>query len=167
MLRDVIWTCFFTKLVCWQNLFVILEKSYLPHMSLFLDEIWNVDRSLSQESKKLSLHQMDFGSSRYSSRNGQRSTLADCEILTLKAMISMLFLFFIFLALDFQNVMDVSFLIPLESLHFDLCSSCSAQNIYWRSNLLITSNLLLFASFIQKCLQNIKERISRHFIYKT
>jgi hypothetical protein len=27
---------------------------------------------------------------------------------------------FIFLALHFQKVMDVSFLVPLESLHFDL-----------------------------------------------
>jgi hypothetical protein len=36
----------------------------------------------------------------------------------------------------------------------------------WRSNLPVTSNLLVFASFIQKCLQNIKQRISRHFIYK-
>jgi hypothetical protein len=34
------------------------------------------------------------------------------------------------------------------------------------SNLPIISNLLLFASFIQKCLHNIKQRISRHFIYK-
>jgi hypothetical protein len=30
--------------------------------------------------KKLSLHQMDFYNSRYSSWNGQRSTLADCKI---------------------------------------------------------------------------------------
>jgi hypothetical protein len=29
------------------------------------------------------------------------------------------------------------------------------------------SNLLIFKSYIQKCLQNIKQRLSRHFIYIT
>ena len=40
MLRNVIWTRFFTKPVCWQNLVVIFEKSYLPHMTSVLAEIW-------------------------------------------------------------------------------------------------------------------------------
>jgi hypothetical protein len=52
--------------------------------------------------------------------------------------------------------MNVSFLTLLQSLHFDLYSLRYAQNIEWRSNLPITFNLLLFASFIQKYLQNIK-----------
>ena len=53
MLRNVIWTRFFTKLVCWQNYIVIFEKSYLPHMTSCLAEIWSVDRPLSQESKTI------------------------------------------------------------------------------------------------------------------
>jgi hypothetical protein len=51
MLRNVIWTRFFTKPICWQNSVVIFEKSYLAHMTSFLAKIWSVDRSFSQESK--------------------------------------------------------------------------------------------------------------------
>jgi hypothetical protein len=166
MLRNVIWTRFFTKPVCWQNSDVIFEKSYLPHMIFFwlkfgaCIEIWVMNP------KQLSLHQLDFCSSRYSSWNSRRSTLADCEIWLWRLRFPCSSLFY-FLALDFQKGMDVRFLMPLESFHFNLQSSRSAQNIDWRSNLPIISNLLLFASFIQKCLQNIKQRISRHFIYKT
>jgi hypothetical protein len=69
--------------------------------------------------KQLSLHQLDFCSFRYSSWNSQRSTLADGEI--------------DFEGCDFhadvQKGMDVSFLFPLKSLHFNLQSSRSAQNI--------------------------------------
>jgi hypothetical protein len=53
MLRNIIWTRFFTKPICWQNSVVIFEKSYLPHMTLFFAEVWSVDRSLSQESKTI------------------------------------------------------------------------------------------------------------------
>jgi hypothetical protein len=53
MLRNVIWARLFTKPVCWQNSVVIFEKSYLPHMTSFLDEIWRVDIPLSQEYKKI------------------------------------------------------------------------------------------------------------------
>jgi len=166
MLRNVIWTRFFTKPVCWQNSDVIFEKSYLPHMTSFLAEIWSVYRTMSHKSTKLSLHQLEFCSSKYSSWNSRRSTLADCEIWLWRLRFPCFSLFY-FLALNVQKGMDVSFLMPLESLHFNLQSSRSAQNIDWRSNLPIISNLLLFASFIQKCLQNIKQRISRHFIYKT
>jgi hypothetical protein len=123
-------------------------------------EIWVMNR------KKLSLHQLDFCSSRYSSWNSWRSTLANCEIWLWRLRFPCSSLFY-FLALDVQKGMDVSFLMSLESLYFNLQSSRSAQNIDWRSNLPIISNLLLFASFIQKCFQNIKQRISRHFIYKT
>jgi hypothetical protein len=41
------------KPVCWQNSVVIFEKSYLPHIKLFLAEMWSVYRNLSQESKKI------------------------------------------------------------------------------------------------------------------
>jgi len=166
MLQNVIWTRFFTKPVCWQNSDVIFEKSYLPHMTSFLAAIWSVYEIWVMNPKKLSLHQLDFCSSRYSSWNSRRSTVADCEIWLWRLRFPCSSLFY-FLALNVQKGMDVSFLMPLESLHFNLQSSRSAQNIDWRSNLPIISNLLLFASFIQKCLQNIKQRISRHFIYKT
>jgi len=79
MLRDVIWIRFFTKPVCWQNSVVIFAKLYLPHMTSFLAEIWSVCRHLSQDPKKLSLHQLDIYSSRYWILNGKRSTLAECE----------------------------------------------------------------------------------------
>jgi hypothetical protein len=105
--------------------------------------------------KKFSLHQLDFCSSRYSSWNSRRSTLADCKIWLWRLRFPCSSLFY-FLALNVQKGMDVSFLMPLESLHFNLQSWRSAQNMDWRSNLPIISNLLLFASFIQKYLQNIK-----------
>ena len=53
MLRNVIWTRFFTKPVCWQNSDVIFEKSYPPHMTSVLAEIVSVYRSLRHESKKI------------------------------------------------------------------------------------------------------------------
>jgi hypothetical protein len=53
MLRNIIWTRFFTKPVCWQNSDVIFEKSYLPHITLFLAEIWSIYRTMSHESKKI------------------------------------------------------------------------------------------------------------------
>jgi len=68
---------------------------------------------------KLSLHQLDFCSSRYSSCNGRRSTLADCEIWLWRLRFPCSSLFY-FLALGVQKFMDVSFLMPLESLHFNL-----------------------------------------------
>ena len=42
MLRKVIWTCSFTKRVCWQNSAVIFGKSYLPYMTSLLAEILRV-----------------------------------------------------------------------------------------------------------------------------
>jgi hypothetical protein len=41
------------KLVCLQNSCVILEKSYLSHMSLFSTERWYGDRSSSQKSNTI------------------------------------------------------------------------------------------------------------------
>ena len=92
MLRNVIWTRFFTKLVCWQNYIVIFEKSYLPHMTSCLAEIWSVDRPLSQESKTIEcaligLLQLQIFKLEWTKVNTSR--LRD---LTLKVVISMLFL---------------------------------------------------------------------------
>ena len=53
MLRKVIWTCSFTKPVCWQNSAVIFGKSYLPHMTSLLAEIFSVYSTISQESKTI------------------------------------------------------------------------------------------------------------------
>jgi len=53
MLRNKIWTRFFTKPVCWQNSDVIFEKSYLPHMTSFMAKIWIVYRPLRHESKTI------------------------------------------------------------------------------------------------------------------
>ena len=46
--------------------------------------------------KKLSLHQLDFCSSRYSSRNGWRSTLAKCEIWLWRLRFPCSFFFYLF-----------------------------------------------------------------------
>jgi hypothetical protein len=128
MLQNVIWTRFFTKPVCWQNSVVIFEKSYLPHMTFF----WLKFRSLIfiwvRNSKQLILNKLDFCSSRYWSWNGRRSTLTDCKIWIWRLRFPCSSLFY-FLTLYFQKGMDVSFLISLESLHFDFYSSRSAQNI--------------------------------------
>ena len=80
MLQNIIWTRFFTKLVCWQNSVVIFEKSYLPHMTSFWLKLEALIGLWVGNPKQLSLHQFEFCSSRYSSQNGWRSTLADCEI---------------------------------------------------------------------------------------
>ena len=74
--------------------------------------------------KKLILHQWDFCSSRYSSWNGRRSTLADCEIWLWRLRFPCSSLFY-FLDLDFQKGMDVIFLIGITSfqpLELTLCT---------------------------------------------
>jgi hypothetical protein len=119
MLWNVISTRFFTKPVCWQNSVVIFEKSYLPYMTFFWLKFRELIALWLRNPKKLSLHQLDFYSSRYSSQNGRRSTLADCEIWLWRLRFPCSSLFY-FLSLAFQKYMDVIFLIPLESLHLTL-----------------------------------------------
>ena len=92
MLRNVIWTRFFTKPVCWQNSDVIFEKSYLPHMTSFLAEILSVYINLSHESNKIEfasigLLQLQIFKSEWPKVNTSR-----LQDLTLKAAISLLFL---------------------------------------------------------------------------
>jgi len=154
-------TCLLAEFSC--HLWKIISPSYDIFFLLTFGELIGIWFG---NPIKLSLYQLDFCSPKYTSRNGRRSTLADCKIWLWSLWFPCSSLFY-FLALDVQKGMDVRFLMPLESLHFNLKCSRSAQNIDRRSNLPITSNLLLFASFIQKCLQNIKQKISRHFIYKT
>jgi len=140
-------TCLLAEFSC--HLWKIISPSYYIIFGWEFIGLWV------RNPTKLSLHQFDFCSSSYSSRNGRRSTLADCEIWLWRLRFPCSSLFY-FPSLDVQKGMDAIFLMPLESLHLNLYSSRSAQNIDWRSNLPIISNLLIFASFIQKCLQNIK-----------
>ena len=53
MIRNVIWTRFFTKPICWQNSAVIFGKSYHSHMTYFLAKLLSVYSTVSQESKKI------------------------------------------------------------------------------------------------------------------
>ena len=152
MLWKIIWTCFFTKPVYWQNSCVILEKSYISRMSSFSTEMWQADRSRSQESNKIEFASNELFYLKIFKSEWSKVNIGRMRDLSLKAAISMLFLFLF---------------IHMETHHFDLQSSSSAQNINRWSNLSIMSNLLLFESQTQKCLQNIKQRISSHFIYKT
>ena len=72
-----------------------------------------------QNPKTLSLHQLDFCNSRYSSWNGWRSIPADCKIWLWRLQFPYSSLFY-FLGLDFQKGMDVSFLFHWN--HFILTS---------------------------------------------
>ena len=128
MLQNVIWTRFFTKHVCWQNSVVIFEKSYLPHMTSFLAKTWSIDSYLIQESKNIEFGSIGLLQIKIFKSKWLKVNIGRLQDLTLKAAISMSSLFY-FLALDVQKGMNVSFLMSLESLHFDLQSSRSAENI--------------------------------------
>ena len=105
MLRNVIWTCFFTKPVCWQNSVVIFENSYLPHMTSFLAEIWSVDRYLSQEPTTIKFALIELVKLQILNFEWPKVNTGRMRDLTLKDVISMLCLF-IFLDFDFQKGMD-------------------------------------------------------------
>ena len=108
-----------------RNLFAgrIQLSSLKNHISLiwhhFGMKVWAFIGLWFSNPKTLSLHQLDFCSFRYSSWNDQRSTLANCKIWLWRLRFPCSFLFY-FLALDVQKGMGVIFLMPLESLHFNL-----------------------------------------------
>jgi len=104
-------TCLLAEFSChlWK---IISRHRFWLKFGAFID-LWDMNPT------KLSLHQLDFCISRYSSWNDRRSTLADCEIWLWRLRFPCSSLFS-FLALDVQKGMDVSFLMPLESLHFNL-----------------------------------------------
>ena len=104
-------TCLLVEFSC--HLWKIISPSY------DFATIWIVDRLWVINPNKLSLHQLDLCSSKYLSRNGWRSTLADCEIWLWRLRFPCSSLFY-FLASNVQKGMDVRFLMPLESLHFNL-----------------------------------------------
>ena len=92
MLRNVIWTRFFTKPVCWQNSDVIFEKSYLPHMTSFLAEILSVYITLSHESNKIEFASIGLLQLQIFKLEWPKVNTGRLRDLTLKAAISMLFL---------------------------------------------------------------------------
>ena len=92
MLRNVIWTRFFTKPVCWQNSVVIFVKSYLPRMTYVLAEIWRVYSLLSQESKTIQFASIGLLQLQIFKLEWLKVNTGKLRDLTLKAAISMLFL---------------------------------------------------------------------------
>jgi len=97
MLRDVIWIRFFTKPVCRQNSVVIFENSYLPHMTSLLAEIWSVCRHLSQESKTIEFESIEYLQLQILNCEWTKVNTGRMRVLTLKDVISMLFVFLFFL----------------------------------------------------------------------
>ena len=92
MLRNVIWTHFFTKPVCWQNSVVIFEKLYLSHMTSVLADIWSFDRPLSQESKTIEFASIGHLQLQIFKSEWLKVNIGRLRDLTFKAAISMLFL---------------------------------------------------------------------------
>ena len=109
MLRNVVWTCFFTKPVCWQNSVVIFEKSYLPHMTSCLAEIWSVDRYLRQESKKIDFASIVLLQLQILNFEWPKVNTCRMQDLTLQDVISMIFLFLFFLHYISRKVWMLAF----------------------------------------------------------
>ena len=166
MLWNVTWTRFFTKPVCWQNSVVIFEQSYLTHITSFLAYIWSVYRTLSQESIKIEFASIGLLQRQIFKSEWPKVNIGRLRDLTLKAAISMLFLI-LFSCLrcperygcQLFNALRITSFQPLE------------LTLYTKHRLKVKSaNYLQFTHFCiihPKCLQNIKQRISRYFIYKT
>ena len=92
MLRNIIWTCSFTKPVCWQNSAVIFGKSYLPHMTSFLAANLSVYRTVSQESKTIEFTSIELLQLQIFKLEWSKVNTSRLRDLTLKAAISMIFL---------------------------------------------------------------------------
>ena len=110
MLRNVIWTYFFTKPVCWQNSVVLFEKSYLPHMTSFLAQIWSADRSLNQASKKIAFASIGFLQLQILNFEWPKVNTGRMRDLTLQDVISIIFLFLFFLHYTSRKVWMLAFL---------------------------------------------------------
>ena len=109
MLRNVVWTCFFTKPVCWQNSVVIFEKSYLPYMTSFLADIWSLDRSLSQESNKIECASIGLLQLQILNFEWPKVNTGRMRDLTLQDVISMIFIFLFFLHYISRKVWMLAF----------------------------------------------------------
>ena len=109
MLLDEIWIRFFTQPACWQNSAVIFEKSYLPHMKSFLAEIWSVYRSLSKESKTIEFPSIGLRKLQILNFEWEKVNIGRLRDLTLKDVISMIFLFSFFLHYISKKVWRLAF----------------------------------------------------------
>ena len=109
MLQNVIWTHFFTKHVCWQNLVVIFENSYLPHMKFFLAKGQSVDRSLNQESKKIEFASIGLLQLQIIKFEWPKVNTGRMQDLTLQDVISMIFLLLFFLHYISRKVWMLAF----------------------------------------------------------
>ena len=164
MLRNVIWTRFFTKPVCWQNSVVIFQKSYLPNMTSFLAEIWSIDKPLSQESNKIEFASIGNLQILIFKLEFPKVNIGRLRDLTLKVAISMLFLI-LFSCLRFPerygcqlfNAIGITSFRPLE------LTLCTKHLLKVKS-----ANYLQFTPFLhlssKSAFKNIKQRISRHYI---
>jgi hypothetical protein len=111
--------------------------------------------------KQLSLHQMDFSNSRYSSRNGWKSILTKHEICLwrLRFPCSFFFYFSCHICMEkygyyLSNATRITLFLPLKlKLYTKYWSKVKFVNVWHGWNMVwIVSNLLLFESYIQKCL---------------
>lgn len=109
MLLDEILIRFFTQPACWQNSAVIFEKSYLPHMTSFLAEIWSVYRSLSKESNKIEFASIGLLKLQILNFEWAKVNIGRLRDLTLKDVISMIFLFLFFLHYISKKVWMLAF----------------------------------------------------------
>jgi hypothetical protein len=109
MLRDVIWIRFFTKPVCWQNSVIIFENSYLPHMTFFWAELWSVCRPLSQTSKKIEFASIGYLQLQILNFEWTKVNIGRMRVLTLKDVISMVFVFLLFLTYISRKVWMLAF----------------------------------------------------------
>ena len=109
MLLDEIWIRFFTQPACWQNSAVIFENSYLPHMTSFLAEIWSVYRSLSKESNKIEFASIGLLKLQILNFEWAKVNIGRLRDLTLKDVISMIFLFLFFLHYISKKVWMLAF----------------------------------------------------------
>ena len=109
MLLDEIWIRFFTQPACWQNSAVIFEKSYRPHMTSFLADIWSVYRSLSKESKTIEFPSIGLRKLQILNFEWEKVNIGRLRDLTLKDVISMIFLFLFLLHCISRKVWMLAF----------------------------------------------------------
>jgi hypothetical protein len=107
-------TCLMTEFICYLRKIISLlyELFFLLKFGRLIG-LWVRNK------KKLSLHQMEFSNSRYSSWNDQRSTLTECKICLWRLRFPWSFSFYFSFHICIKGI-DVSFLMPLESLCFYL-----------------------------------------------
>jgi len=111
---------------------------------------WNLDP------KKLSLYQMNFSNSRYSSQNGQRSRMAECEICLWRLWFTCPFFFYCHICIErwgcsLSIAIKITSFWPLQLKFFIKHQSKVPANIRHKleHGLNFISNLLIFESYIK------------------